>query len=115
MSWLFSRALVEAYLLDTSSGGELSARLNVTPSLQAFLSLDKMMGRSTLSRSGTTCGHLTPDRSGAVLTWCLEASRAKSTAAHLEAGASPKTSGASNSASWQMPLQGLSLPRTSHA
>jgi len=115
MSWLFSRALVEDYLLGTCLDGQLSVQLNSTPMPQAFLSLDRMMGRCRLSRYGTTCAPLTDDRGEALLTWYRAGFRAKSTAVHLEGAAWLRISGRSSSGSWQMSLQGLSLPRTSHA
>lgn len=43
MSWLFSQALVEAYLPDSRWGGERSAPLNVMPTQHPFWRRDKTM------------------------------------------------------------------------
>lgn len=58
MSYIFSRALVEAYL-------------------EASCSPDRMTAYSRLSRFGMTYEPLTDDRGAALLTWYLEASRAR--------------------------------------
>lgn len=52
MSWLFSRALVEAYSEANFSDGEQSAPLKSIPMPQAICSKDKMMEFSRLSRYG---------------------------------------------------------------
>jgi len=52
MSWLYSQALVEEFLGDTSLDGEQSALLSGNPIPQAYLSPDKMMDFSRLSRFG---------------------------------------------------------------
>jgi hypothetical protein len=59
MSWLFSRALVEAYSQATSSDGEPSAPLsgNPTPPLYSLNAKTKVISR--LSRYGMTCKPLT--------------------------------------------------------
>ncbi len=54
MSWLFSRALVEEYLVDTCLDGEQSALLNTTPMPQAYSPPDKMTAFSRLSQFGMT-------------------------------------------------------------
>jgi hypothetical protein len=112
MSYLFSRALVEDYLLGTCLDGQLSVQLNSTPTPQAFLSLDRMMGRCRLSRYGMTLAPFTPDRGAALLTWFLAASRARRSVAHLADESSAKTSGRRCDGSWQMSLPHVSLPRT---
>jgi hypothetical protein len=54
MSWLFSQALVEEYLVDTSLVGEQSVQLNGSNTQQAYCAPDKMTGFSRLSRFGMT-------------------------------------------------------------
>lgn len=71
MSWLFSRALVEAYSEESCSDGELSALLSGNPMPQAYLCNDKMMGFSRLSRFGMTFKLLTESRGEALLTLYL--------------------------------------------
>jgi len=80
MSWLFSRALVEAYSEATSSDGARSALLSGSPTPQAFLPPDRMTAFSRPSRFGMTFKPLTDDLGAAVLTWCQEASRARTSA-----------------------------------
>jgi hypothetical protein len=77
VSWLFSRALVEASSVDTSSDGAPSVPLSGTDTPQAFSWLDRTTAASRRSRSGMTCKPLTDDRGAAVLTSCLEASLAR--------------------------------------
>lgn len=69
MSWLFSRALVEEYLQESSSDGARSALSNGSPTPQAFLPSDKMTDFSRPSRFGMTFGHLTDDLGAELLTW----------------------------------------------
>jgi len=82
MSWLISKALMEAYESshsspelvegyseDNSSGGEPSAPLNVNPTPQAYLSPDRMTNFFRLSRFGMTFATLTDDLGQDVLTW----------------------------------------------
>jgi hypothetical protein len=52
MSWLFSQALVEEYLVDTSLVGEQSVQSNGSNTQQAYCAPDKMTGFSRLSRFG---------------------------------------------------------------
>ena len=85
MSWLYSQALVEEYLGDICSDGEQSVLLNGNPIQLAYLSPDKMTEFSRLSRFGMTFKHLTDDLGEAVLMWCLEASRAKTSALQARA------------------------------
>ena len=77
MSWLYSRALVEAFSVGSSSDGGLFAPLKSTDMPQAFWSLDKMMVTYRPSRFGMTFGLLTEDRGKALLKSFQEASRAK--------------------------------------
>ena len=62
MSWLFSRALVEAFLPDTSSDGEPSVLSSGSPIPQAYCAPDKTTAFSRLSRFGMTFKPLTVDR-----------------------------------------------------
>ena len=80
MSWLFSRALVEAFSEDTCSAGEPSALLSGNPTPQAFLPPDRMTAFSRPSRFGMTFSPLTEDLGEAVLTWCQEVSHARTSA-----------------------------------
>ena len=85
MSWHFSQALVEAYSAANSSGGRPSALLSGKPTPQAYLSPDRMRAFSRISRFGMTCEPLTDDLGAAVLTWCLAASPAKTSAQPVKA------------------------------
>lgn len=80
MSWLFSQALVEASSAATCLDGEPSAPLSGSPTQLAYLPPDRMTAFSRPSRSGMTFRPLTDDLGAAVLTWCLEASRARTSA-----------------------------------
>ena len=80
MSWLFSRALVEEYSAASCLGGELSAPSNGSPMPQVFLPSDKTIRFWNLSRFGMMCKPLTEHLGAAVLMWCQEASRAKTSA-----------------------------------
>lgn len=77
MSYIFSRALVEAYLAASCSECEPFAPSNSNPTPQAYCSLGRMTAYSRLSRFGMTYAPLTDDRGAALLTWYLEASRAR--------------------------------------
>ena len=68
MSWLFSQALVEEYLGESCLDGEQSVLLNGSPTQQAYLSPDKMMDFSRLSRFGMTYKPLTENRGEELLT-----------------------------------------------
>ncbi len=69
MSWLYSRALVEAYSEATCSDGAPSAPSSGSPIPQAYCAPDKMTAFSRLSRFGMTCKPLTADLGADVLTW----------------------------------------------
>jgi hypothetical protein len=73
MSWLYSQALVDAYLGENFLDGEPSAPSNGNPTPQAYLSPDKMTDFSRLSRFGMTYKPLTEDHGAAVLTSFLAA------------------------------------------
>lgn len=77
MSWLFSRALVEAFSEDRSLGGEQSAQLNVMPTAHPFWRNDKPMDCSRFSRFGLTSQVLTEDHGEGLLTWFRGAFLAK--------------------------------------
>lgn len=77
MSYLCSRALVEAFSAATSSDGARYALSSSSPTPQAFLSPDKMTEFSRPSRSGMTFGPLTEDLGEDLLTWFLADSRVR--------------------------------------
>ena len=77
MSWLYSQVLVEEYLGDISSDGELSAPLSGSPTQQAYCSPDKMTECSRLSRFGMMFKPLTEDRGEELLMSYLAAFHAK--------------------------------------
>lgn len=77
MSYIFSRALVEAYLEASCSDSAPFALSNLNPIPQAYCSPDRMTAYSRLSRFGMTYAPLTDDDGAALLTWYLEASRAR--------------------------------------
>lgn len=62
MSYIFSRALVEACSPGSCSGTDASAPLSVMPTAHPFWRRDKMMESSLLSLSGQMCEVLTADR-----------------------------------------------------
>ena len=87
MSWLFSRALVEAFSGVTCSDGAQSALLSGSPTPQAFLPSDRMTAFSRPARFGMTFAPLTDMLGAAVLTWCQAASRARTSALQEKAPA----------------------------
>lgn len=88
MSWLYSRALVEACSADTCSAGEPFAQLSVMPTAQPFLRRGKTTDFSSPSQFGLTCAHLTPSRGEALLMSYLEAFRARTSPPPARAPAS---------------------------
>jgi hypothetical protein len=80
MSWLFSQALVEVFLEDTSLDGEQFAPLNGKPIQQAYCAPDKMTDFSRLSRYGMTFKPLTESRGEELLTLYREVFHAKTLA-----------------------------------
>ncbi len=62
MSWLYSQALVEAFLGENFSDGEQSAPLSGNPIQQAYCAPDKMTDFSRLSQFGMMFKPLTEDR-----------------------------------------------------
>jgi hypothetical protein len=86
MSWLFSQALVEEYLGDTSLDGELSVPLNGNNTQQAYCAPDKMTKFSRLSRFGMTYKPLTESRGEDLLTLYLADFHAKTSVQRGGAG-----------------------------
>lgn len=93
MSWLISHALMracansrslpvpgEASSAATCLDGEPSAPSSGNPTQLAYLPPDRMTAFSRPSRSGMTFRPLTENLGAAVLMWCLEASRARTSA-----------------------------------
>jgi len=87
MSFIFSRALVEACLQGKCSGTDASALLSGNPTPPLFLPSDKTTAFSRLSRFGMTFGHLTEDHGAELLTSWLAASRARTSALQEKARA----------------------------
>ena len=77
MSWLFSRALVEASSAASCSDGKLFAQLNVTPTQHPFSRNGKTTDTSGPFLFGLTCAVLTADRGAELLTLYLGAFLAK--------------------------------------
>ena len=77
MSWLFSQALVEEYLGESSLDGEQSVQLNGNPIQQAYCAPDKMTDFSRLSRFGMMFKPLTESRGEELLMLYLEGFHAK--------------------------------------
>ena len=87
MSWLFSRALVEASSGGGCSDGEPSAPSSGNPTPQAYLPPDRMTAFSRPSRFGMTFAPLTDDHGTAVLTSFLAAFPARTLASQAKAPA----------------------------
>lgn len=100
MSWHFSRALVEAYSAGISSDGDASAPSNSTSTQGMCWSPGKTTGVSRRSRSGMIYEPLTDDRGAVLLTWCLEDSRAK-TSARAEGGRELTEDGLASGLKWR--------------
>ena len=77
MSWLFSQALVEEYLADTSLDGEPCVQSSGNLTQQAYCAPDKMTVFSRLSRFGMTYKPLTETRGEELLMSYREAFHAK--------------------------------------
>jgi len=77
MSWLFSRALAEAYSAAPSSDGAPFVPSSATPTPQAFLCPVKMTDAWSRFPSGMMCAHLTEPHGEELLKWYLEVSLAK--------------------------------------
>lgn len=104
MSWLFSQALVEAYLEEKSLDGEQSVPLNGNHTQQAYLPRDKMTDFYRLSRFGMTYKPLTESRGEELLMSYLEDSRAK-TSAQQDKEQELKDSGAVCGSTWLESLE----------
>ena len=81
MSWLYSRVLVEEYLVDNCLDGEPSVPLSGSSTPQAYCAPDRMKDFSRISRFGMTFKPLTESRGEELLTLYLEDFRAKTLAA----------------------------------
>ena len=88
MSWLYSQALVAAYLPESCSDGEQSAPLNGSRTQLAYLPPDRMTAFSRLSRFGMTFKPLTASRGEELLTLYLAAFPARTSASPEKAPAS---------------------------
>jgi len=77
MSWLFSQALAEEYLVENSLDGEQSVQSSGKPTQQAYCAPDKMTDFSRLSRFGMTYKPLTENLGEELLMSYREAFRAK--------------------------------------
>jgi hypothetical protein len=104
MSWLYSQALVEEYLVENFSDGEPSAPLNGNPIQQAYLSPDKMMDFSRLSRFGMTYKPLTENLGEELLTLYLAGFHAK-TSLQQEKGQELEESVVDCGSIWQESLE----------
>ena len=111
MSWLYSRALVEAYSAANCSAGAPSAPLSATSTPLAFLPPAKMKEFSRLSRFGMTFAPLKANPGEELLTWFLADSRARTSAARARALASP-VNGLGSGAKWRE-LWAKSVPHSS--
>lgn len=85
MSWLYSQALVAAYLGESCLDGEQSAPLNGNPIQQAYCAPDKMTDFSRLSRFGMMFKPLTESRGEELLMSYLEGFHAKTSQPQDEA------------------------------
>src|ERR1700756_247528 len=88
MSYIFSRALVEASLPANCSDIDASAQSNASHMPKPSLWLDKTTEPSRLFRSGMMFAHLTEGRGEELLTWWLAAFHAKTSAPRAQAKAS---------------------------
>ncbi len=113
MSYLFSRALVEASSVENSSDGTASVRSNSTNTPAAYLWSGRTTERCRRSLSGMMCEPLGATNGEAALTWCLEVSRARHSARRREAATTLITCGLKCGESWQMSLLGMCSPKTS--
>lgn len=80
MSYIFSRALVEEFSRANCAETDAFASSNESLTPKQCWWPGKTTEPSLLSRFGTTFEHLTEDRGAALLTWFVEASRARTSA-----------------------------------
>ena len=100
MSWHYSQALVAEYSAASSADSAPCAQSNGTPMHGTFWSPDKTTDASKPSRSGMTFRPSTDAHGGALLTWCLAASRAK-TSQRLARAPESKVSEAECGSTWR--------------
>lgn len=100
MSFIFSRALVEASLQDSYSDADAFALSNGSPTLRPCLWHDRTTERFPLSRFGMTCAPLTDGLGRELLMWWLEGSRAR-TSAQPEVGQVSTVNGVVSGQKWQ--------------
>ena len=115
VSWLFSRALVEAFSVARCSDGERSAPSSSTPTPPPYWSHDRTTEFCRRSPFGTTCRRLTEGRGEALLTWCQADFRARTSRLPVQARASTALGqgcGARWPASWVRFDRGSSSWRT---
>lgn len=91
MSFIFSRALVEAFSEANYLVTDASAQSNGNPTPKPSLWHDKTMEVSRHSRFGMTCEPLTGYRGAELLTWWLADSLARTSALPERAQASPES------------------------
>lgn len=100
MSFIYSRALVEASLPANFEATDVSAPSSENPTLKPSLWHDKTMAPSRLSRFGMTCATLTDDRGAELLKSWLVAFRAK-TLAQPEPATGSTVSAADSGLKWR--------------
>ena len=89
MSWLYSRALVEAFSAANCSDGEPSVPSSAKSTPHLYLHSDKTTGTWSRFPSGMMCEPLTDDRGAELLTWYLAGFPAKTSAPRDVVQASP--------------------------
>ena len=99
MSFIFSRALVEAFSPASCSDTNASAPSSGSPTPKPCLWHDRTTEPSRLFRFGMTCAPLTDDRGEALLMSFVEASRAR-TSAQRETATASTASGPGSGAKW---------------
>lgn len=115
MSWLYSRALVEAFSAATCSAGAPSAPSRSTPTPQAYLSPDRMTAFSRPSRFGMTFGPSTDIPGEDLLTWYRAGFLASRSALPVGGVASPAICGPRCCGSSERVSRGGSVPKTCNA
>ena len=94
MSWHYSRALVAAYLAESSTDGERFALLRSSDMPATYCWHDKTTEALPLFQYGTTCEHSTADPGEDLLTWYLAAFPARMSVLPAQCGAAPAWPGA---------------------